>query len=74
MTFAKGRSPYPDGRKAEAQVKRAARAEGAKCVAVLASVRDDQAASPEIRAQAAIKLLTLAKWNGRPRALAPVAV
>ena len=66
MPFAKGRSPNPDGRKIEAGVKRAARAEGEKCVSTLATVRDDLSAAPEIRAQAAIQLLALAKWN-RPR-------
>lgn len=63
MPFVKGCSPNPDGRKAEAVVKRAARAEGEKCVTALAQVRDDSTAAPEIRAQAAIQLLALAKWN-----------
>jgi hypothetical protein len=63
MTFQKGRSPNPDGRKIEARMKRAARAEGHGCVLALASVRDDATAAPEIRAQAALRLLELAKWN-----------
>lgn len=74
MPFSKGRSPNPDGRKIEAQVKRAARAEGEKCVAVLAAVRDNDKAAPEIRAQAALRLLDLARWNGRNIASAPFAV
>jgi hypothetical protein len=65
MPFSKGQSPNPDGRKVEAQVKRAARAEGEKCVAVLAAVRDNDNAAPEVRAQAALKLLDLGRWNGR---------
>jgi hypothetical protein len=65
MSFSKGISPNPDGRKVEAQVTRAARAEGEKCVAALAAVRDDPAAVPELRAKAVFQLLALAKWNGK---------
>ena len=65
MPFEKGRSPNPDGRKVEAMVKRAARAEGERCVATLAAVRDDSSAAPDTRAQAAMRLLDLAKWNDR---------
>lgn len=68
MSFQKGLSPNPDGRKIEAQVKRAARAQGEKCVAALAAVRDNDGAPPEVRAQAAMRLLDLGKWNSRPRA------
>jgi hypothetical protein len=67
MPFSRGKSPNPDGRKIEAQVKRAARAEGEKCVEVLAAVRDDEQAAPEVRAQAAMRLLDLGKWNARRR-------
>jgi hypothetical protein len=72
MTFQKGKSPNPDGRKIEAQVKRAARAESPGCIAALARVRDDAAAAPEVRAQTALELLALAKWkwNGARRATA----
>jgi hypothetical protein len=62
--FAKGMSGNPDGRKVEAQVRRAARAESAKCVAALAAIRDDSDASIEVRAKAALELIALAKWNG----------
>lgn len=65
--FTTGISGNPEGRKVEAQVKRAARAESAKCVAALACVRDDQSAPPEIRATAALELLKLAAWRGRSR-------
>ena len=44
------------GRKMEALVKRAARAQGGKCVEVLAAVRDDERVAPEVRAQAAIRI------------------
>lgn len=63
MPFPKGQSPNPDGRKIEAQVRRSARAEAEKCVAVLADVRDNQSATPELRAQAALQLLALGKWT-----------
>jgi hypothetical protein len=68
MPFSKGCSSNPDGRKIEAQVKRAARAQGERCVEVLAAVRDDERATPEVRAQAAMRLLDLGKWNGRRNA------
>ena len=70
MTFRKGQSPNPDGRKIEAQVKRAARAESPGCIVALATVRDDATAAPEVRTQAALELLALAKWkwNGPGRA------
>lgn len=63
MAFAKGHAANPDGRRIEAQVKRAARAEGENCVKVLAAVRDDQSAPAGVRAQAALRLLDLARWN-----------
>lgn len=72
MAFSKGRSANPDGRKVEAKIKRAARAEGEKCVAALAAVRDDNSVAPEMRAKAAFTLLDLAKWNGR-HSMAPSA-
>jgi hypothetical protein len=62
--FVKGQSSNPDGRKIEAKVKRAARAEGENCVKALATVRDDERAPPQLRAEAAFKLLDLAKWQG----------
>ena len=67
MPFSKGPSANPDGRRIEAQLKRAARAQGERCVEVLAAVRDDERAAPEVRAQAAMRLLDLGKWNGRRR-------
>jgi hypothetical protein len=69
MTFRKGKSPNPDGRRIEAQLKRAARAEGPGCITALAAVRDNENAAPELRAQAALTLLDLAKWkwNGSGR-------
>ena len=72
MAFRKGKSANPDGRKIEAQVKRAARAEGPGCIAALAAVRDNENAAPELRAQAALTLLDLAKWkwNGNGRGAA----
>jgi hypothetical protein len=63
MPFAKGHSPNPDGRKIEAQVRRRARSEAEKSIAVLATVRDNATAPPEIRAQAAMQLLALGNWK-----------
>jgi hypothetical protein len=71
MTFRKGKSPNPSGRRIEALVKRAARAEGQGCVAALAAVRDNEAAPPEVRAQAAMRLLDIAKWKWNGTAQAP---
>jgi hypothetical protein len=71
MTFRKGKSPNPNGRKIEAQVKRAARAEGPGCVATLAALRDNERATPEVRAQAAMRLLDIAKWKWNGPAALP---
>lgn len=73
MPFTKGQRAYPDGRKLEAAVRRAAREEARPSIVALAAVRDDAAVAPEVRAQAAMKLLDLGRWNRRS-ASAPFAV
>jgi hypothetical protein len=67
MPFAKGQSGNASGRKIEAIVKRAARSESERSLAILAVVRDDPAAPAAIRAQAAMQILALAKWNNQPQ-------
>jgi hypothetical protein len=67
MPFKKGQKSFADIRAERAALRQRARAEASKCIEALAHVRDDLAASPELRAQAAIRLLDLASLEAPRR-------
>ena len=71
MAFAKGVSGNPHGGSSTAELRRAAKQEAERCISTLAAVRDDSAAPPAVRVDAASRILSMAGFQIGPSSSPP---